>query len=69
MLDALLIKLPGSVTTGFNRLKQAPGPATPKTVRLWNTHPGQEVRKLEGNTYSVNAVDIDEIILNLTSQT
>ena len=34
-LDALLIKPPGSVVTGFNRLKQAPGPATPKTVRLW----------------------------------
>lgn len=35
VLDALLIKLPGSVTTGFNQLKQAPGPATPNTVRLW----------------------------------
>ena len=35
MLDALLAKPPGSATTGFNRLKQAPGPATPNTVRLW----------------------------------
>jgi hypothetical protein len=34
-LDALLVKPPGSAVTGFNRLKQAPGPATPKTVRLW----------------------------------
>ena len=23
------------MTTGFNRLKQTPGPATPKTIRLW----------------------------------
>ena len=35
VLDALLAKPPDSPTTGFNRLKQAPGPATPKTVRLW----------------------------------
>jgi TnpA family transposase len=35
ILDALLVKLPDSTATGFNRLKQAPGPATPKTVRLW----------------------------------
>ena len=35
VLDALLIKPPDSTTTGFNRLKQAPGPATPKTIRLW----------------------------------
>jgi len=35
VLDALLVKLPDNVATGFNRLKQAPGPATPKTVRLW----------------------------------
>ena len=35
VLDALLNKPPGSAVTGFNRLKQAPGPATPKTVRLW----------------------------------
>ncbi|WP_158931647.1 Tn3 family transposase [Acidisphaera sp. S103] len=35
MLDALLIKPPDSATTGFSRLKQTPGPATPKTVRLW----------------------------------
>jgi TnpA family transposase len=34
-LDALLIKLPNSLTTAFNRLKQAPGPAAPKTIRLW----------------------------------
>jgi hypothetical protein len=36
VLDALLIKLPNSPTTAFNRLKQAPGPATPKTIRLWD---------------------------------
>lgn len=35
VLDALLIKPLGSAVTRFNRLKQAPGPATPKTVRLW----------------------------------
>jgi TnpA family transposase len=35
LLDALLTKPPNSTTTGFNRLKQTPGPATPKTVRLW----------------------------------
>jgi TnpA family transposase len=35
VLDALLAKPPGSAVTGFNRLKQAPGPATPKTVGLW----------------------------------
>ena len=35
VLDALLTKPPNSPTTGFNRLKQAPGPATPKTIRLW----------------------------------
>jgi len=34
-LDVLLAKPPGVATTGFNRLKQAPGPATPKTVGLW----------------------------------
>ena len=34
-LDALLAKPPGAATTGFNRLKQAPGPATPKTISLW----------------------------------
>jgi TnpA family transposase len=34
-LEALLIKPPNSATTSFNRVKQAPGPATPKTVRLW----------------------------------
>ena len=35
VLDALLVKPPDSAVTSFNRLKQAPGPATPKTVRLW----------------------------------
>jgi hypothetical protein len=35
VLDALLIKPPNSPTTAFNRIKQAPGPATPKTIRLW----------------------------------
>lgn len=35
MLDELLAKPPNSVTTPFNRLKQTPGPATPKTIRLW----------------------------------
>ena len=34
-LDTLLTKLPGGATTGFSRLKQAPGPAMPKTVGLW----------------------------------
>jgi len=40
VLDGLLAKLPDSVTTGFNRLKQAPGPATPKTVTLWTDRLG-----------------------------
>ncbi len=35
VLETLLAKPPGSFTTGFNRLKQAPGPATPKTIDLW----------------------------------
>ncbi|HJX64445.1 MAG TPA: Tn3 family transposase [Polyangia bacterium] len=35
VLEALLTKPPNSTTTSFNRLKQAPGPATPKTVKLW----------------------------------
>ena len=35
VLKAWLAKPPGSLTTGFNRLKQAPGPATPKTIGLW----------------------------------
>ena len=35
VLEALLIKPPNGTTTSFNRLKQAPGPATPKTIRLW----------------------------------
>lgn len=34
-VDALLTRAPDSPTTPFNRLKQAPGPATPKTIRLW----------------------------------
>jgi TnpA family transposase len=34
-LDGLLIKASNSTTTSFNRLKQTPGPATPKTIRLW----------------------------------
>jgi len=40
VLDGLLAKLPDSATTGFNRLKQAPGPATPKTVTLWTDRLG-----------------------------
>jgi TnpA family transposase len=35
ILDRLLTKPPNSTTTSFNRLKRAPGPATPKTIRLW----------------------------------
>jgi TnpA family transposase len=35
MLDALLARPPNSPTTSFNRLKQSPGPATPKTIGLW----------------------------------
>ena len=35
VLDTLLARPPGGAATGFNRLKQAPGPATPTTVRLW----------------------------------
>ena len=35
MLDALLARPPNSLTTSFNRLKQNPGPATPKTIGLW----------------------------------
>ena len=31
----LLVKPAESPTTLFNRLKQAPGPATPKTITLW----------------------------------
>jgi hypothetical protein len=34
-LDALLIVPPGTATTSFNRLKQAPGPARPETIKLW----------------------------------
>ena len=35
VLDALLVKPPNSHDHRFNRLKQTPGPATPKTIRLW----------------------------------
>jgi pimeloyl-ACP methyl ester carboxylesterase len=35
VLEALLTKPANSATTSFNRLKQAPGPATPKTIKLW----------------------------------
>ncbi len=35
VLEALLTKPPNSVTTSFNRLEQAPGPATSKTIKLW----------------------------------
>jgi hypothetical protein len=35
VLDSLLTKPPNSTTTSFNRLKQASGPATAKTVTLW----------------------------------
>jgi hypothetical protein len=35
ILDALLVRPANSSTTGFNRLKQTPGPATPTTIRLW----------------------------------
>ena len=35
MLDTLLARPPSSSTTSFNRLKQSPGPATPKTIGLW----------------------------------
>ena len=34
-LDALLIVQTRAVTTGFNRLKQTPGPARPETIRQW----------------------------------
>jgi len=39
-LDALLIVQPGVATTGFNRLKQTPGPARPETIRLWTDRLG-----------------------------
>ena len=35
VLEALLVRPPDSITTGFNRLKQTPGPASPKTIGLW----------------------------------
>jgi hypothetical protein len=34
-LDELLVREGGATTTPFNRLKQTPGPPTPKTLRLW----------------------------------
>lgn len=34
-LDALLIVPPGVTTTGYNRLKQTPGPARQETIELW----------------------------------
>ena len=34
-LDTLLRRAEGATTTPFNRLKQTPGPPTPKTLRLW----------------------------------
>jgi hypothetical protein len=33
-VDRLLEKLPNRVTTNFNRLKQTPWPASPKTIRM-----------------------------------
>jgi hypothetical protein len=35
VLDSLLTKPTSSTTTPFNRLKQTPGPASPRTIRLW----------------------------------
>lgn len=35
ILDNLLVRPENSATTGFNRLKQTPGPATPTTIRIW----------------------------------
>jgi hypothetical protein len=35
ILDTLLIRPENSTTTGFNRLKLTPGPATPTTIRIW----------------------------------
>ena len=35
VLETLLVRPPDGMTTGFNRLKQAPGPASPKTIGLW----------------------------------
>jgi TnpA family transposase len=34
-LDALLVVQPGARITGFNRLKQTPGPARPETIKIW----------------------------------
>jgi TnpA family transposase len=51
-LDALLVKQTNSMTTGFNRLKQAPGPATPTTIRLW----------IERLDWLVNLLDPDALL-------
>ncbi|MBP2448657.1 hypothetical protein JOH51_006434 [Rhizobium leguminosarum] len=40
LLDGLLVVAPGALTTGFNRLKHAPGPARPKTIKLWTERLG-----------------------------
>ncbi len=55
-LDALLTKPPGSATTGFGRLKQAPGHATPKTVGLWI----ERLNWLDGQT------DPDQLLVGIT---
>jgi hypothetical protein len=39
-LDGLLVVAPGAVTTSFNRLKHAPGPARPETIKLWTERLG-----------------------------
>ena len=56
MLDGLLVKPPNSLTTNFNRLKQTPGPATPKTIRLW-------IERLE---WLSNLVDPDPLLEGIT---
>ncbi|MEY9101267.1 TnpA family transposase [Sinorhizobium fredii] len=40
LLDDLLVVAPGAVTTGFNRLKHAPGPARPETIKHWTERLG-----------------------------
>ncbi|MHC2543244.1 hypothetical protein ACVINY_003956 [Sinorhizobium meliloti] len=40
LLDGLLVVAPGAVTTSFNRLKHAPGPARPETIKLWTERLG-----------------------------
>nr|WP_246300012.1 hypothetical protein [Sinorhizobium psoraleae] len=40
VLDSLLVVPPGAVITGFNRLKHAPGPARPDTIKLWTERLG-----------------------------